>query len=247
MQLSDGGLISADGGLFVVQGPPGPRGDVGEQGPAGVPGPQGATGPAGPPGPTGSAGPAGPMGGAGPAGPQGVAGPQGPPGVGGPRLLDFNGVDYGPYVKLNAATASSRPTAAYRDAAGNIWEVVMNTGRFGAAFSSGLSQSSLLTYYTADNCAGLEYVRSAGDAETGAVKNGTFTVVDPSSTTGASQFRVRRGVGVTSITARSYRTNNTCTNYGSNSGISGRLLLSSEAPVVTPPVMTWALPLTIGF
>jgi hypothetical protein len=97
--VADGGTLTLDGGVVVVEGP------AGAQGPQGAEGPQGRAGPEGPPGtatyvvtladggtlrvdggvivvegPGGATGPAGPTGSPGPSGPAGPTGPAGPVG-----------------------------------------------------------------------------------------------------------------------------------------------------------------------
>ena len=71
-----------------VQGPPGPKGEAGDQGPQGEEGPrglQGEPGPRGEPGPKGDTGEQGPIGERGPEGPQGAQGDPGPKGDKGDR------------------------------------------------------------------------------------------------------------------------------------------------------------------
>lgn len=68
--------------IGLVEGPPGPAGDIGPTGPQG---PEGPTGPQGPTGQTGATGPQGPQGVVGPQGPQGTTGEVGPKGDTGPQ------------------------------------------------------------------------------------------------------------------------------------------------------------------
>jgi hypothetical protein len=85
-----------------VQGPAGPKGDVGSQGPAGVqgdPGPAGGQGPKGDTGAQGLQGPAGDPGAQGPAGPQGTPGSAGAQGPAGPTAVS---ADAGNQARLGA-------------------------------------------------------------------------------------------------------------------------------------------------
>lgn len=67
---------------YLIQGPTGPKGEIGNEGPKGD---KGDVGPQGPQGPQGSTGPQGSIGPQGPIGPEGPEGPQGPQGLIGPE------------------------------------------------------------------------------------------------------------------------------------------------------------------
>lgn len=256
--LPDGGVAASDAGVSVIRGPPGPAGAQGQQGPAGpagAQGPAGAPGPAGlqgPPGTAGATGPAGPPGAAGPLGPQGApgaVGPPGPAGTGGPRLVDANGVDFGPYFFLphNNATTGSYGTSGYKDTAGRLWVVWLESGEL---FELRSAPNAALVY-TGSNCTGLEYFAltptSIGPARDATMMNAIFTA--PAVFGGPSfpvVYRVRRGPALQSVMVASSRANGVCSN-STTSARQGPWVLTSDAPVVTAPTMTWVPPLRISY